>query len=245
MMRLAQLTDCHLHADPAARSRAGFPLRQLESVVAAVRAERPDVVLVSGDISQDETAASYQHAHRVLSTLECPWFWLGGNHDQQELMRDVKVIHDDIDLGAWRLLIVDTCVKGHAHGELGEERLGQLVERLAEDARPTLLAMHHPPLAVGSAWLDEIGLKDRDALWEGLSAFPQVKAILCGHIHQAFAGRQVLEHGEVRVYGCPSTTDQFLAGSEGFAIDEASRPGFRIFDLQGEEWLTWIERIDL
>ncbi|QHC50915.1 phosphodiesterase [Billgrantia tianxiuensis] len=245
MMRLVQLTDCHLHADPKARSRAGFPLRQLESVVEAVRATRPDVVLVTGDISQDETAASYQHAHRVLSTLECPWFWLGGNHDQPGLMEEIRGFHDVIDLANWRLLTVDTWVRGQAHGELGETRLGQLAERLAEDERPTLLAMHHPPLAVGSAWIDEIGLKDRDALWEILSSFPQVRAILCGHIHQAFVGRQALEHGDVLVYGCPSTTDQFLPGSEGFAIDEASRPGYRIFDLRGEEWLTWVERVDL
>ncbi|MGR2739661.1 phosphodiesterase [Billgrantia sp. Q4P2] len=244
-MRLVQISDCHLHADPGARSRAGFPMRQLESVVAAVRAERPDMVIVSGDISQDETAASYQHAHRILSTLECPWFWLGGNHDQQELMRDIKAIHDDIDLANWRLVVADTCVKGHAHGELGEERIGELIGRLEQDERPTLLVMHHPPLTVGSAWLDEIGLRDRDALWQALAPFPQVKAILCGHIHQAFAGRQRLEHGEVMVYGCPSTTDQFLGGSDGFAIDEASRPGYRVFDLSGEAWLTWVERVDL
>ncbi|MGR4067373.1 phosphodiesterase [Halomonas sp. LR3S48] len=244
-MRLVQITDCHLHADPDARSRAGFPLRQLESVVTAVRAEHPDVVIVSGDISQDETAASYQHAHRILSTLDCPWFWLGGNHDQLELMKDIKPIHEDIDLSGWRLLVVETNVKGHAHGELGEERIAALVERLRQDERPTLLVMHHPPLTVGSAWLDEIGLKDRDALWQALAPFPQVKAILCGHIHQAFVGRQRLEHGEVMVYGCPSTTDQFLAGSDDFAIDEASRPGYRILDLRGDEWLTWVERIDL
>lgn len=245
MIRLIQVTDCHLHADPAARSRAGFPLRQLEAVVEAVRAERPDVVLVTGDISQDETAASYQHAHQAFATLACPWFWFGGNHDQPGLMTDIKAIHGDIDLARWRLLTVDSCVRGHAHGELGEERIGQLVERLAEDERPTLLAMHHPPLAVGSAWLDEIGLKDREALWQALAAFPQVKAVLCGHIHQAFTGSQALEHGKVMVYGCPSSTDQFLPGAKDFAIDEASRPGYRIFDLRGDEWLTWVERVVL
>lgn len=244
MMRLVQVSDCHLHADPHARSRAGFPLRQLEAVVEAVRGDRPDAVIVSGDVSQDETAASYQHAHRIFSTFDCPWFWLGGNHDPPGLMEKFQPLHDDIDLGVWRLLTLDTRVAGHAHGELGEQRLGQLVERLADDQRPTLLAMHHPPLAVGSAWVDEIGLKDRETLWQALSSFPQVKVILCGHIHQAFTGRRSLDHGDVMVYGCPSTTDQFLPGSDGFAVDEASRPGYRIIDLHGAEWLTWVERVD-
>ncbi|MBA2779182.1 phosphodiesterase [Billgrantia kenyensis] len=245
MTRLVQLTDCHLHADPAARSRAGFPLRQLEAVVEAVRHERPDLVLVTGDISQDETHASYHNAERVLASLDCPWFWFGGNHDQPGLMRDIRAIHDDIDLGVWRLLIADTCVAGQAHGELGEDRIAALAERLAQDERPTLLAMHHPPLAVGSVWLDEIGLKDSEALWQALMPFTQLKAILCGHIHQAYAGRHSLEEGDVMVYGCPSTTDQFLAGADAFAIDEASRPGYRVLDLHEREWQTWIERVDL
>ncbi|PMR73760.1 metallophosphoesterase [Billgrantia endophytica] len=244
-MRLVQITDCHLHAEPCARSRAGFPLHQLEAVVAAVVTERPDLVLVTGDVSQDETAASYRLAHQALSRLDCPWFWMAGNHDQPGLMEEIRAFHYDIDLNGWRLLAVDTRVSGQAHGEIGQVRLAGLVERLEEDERPTLLAMHHPPLAVGSEWLDAIGLKDREAFWQTLAAYPQVKAVLCGHIHQAFASHQRRVQGEVAVYGTPSTTDQFLPGSVGFAIDEASRPGYRVMDLGADDWLTWVERVDL
>jgi 3',5'-cyclic-AMP phosphodiesterase len=244
-MRLVQITDCHLHADPQARSRAGFPLRQLEAVVERVVGERPDLVVVTGDISQDETAASYEQAHQALSKLGCPWFWLAGNHDEPALMAAVREIHDEVDLNRWRLLVLDTRVSGQAHGEVGPERLGALAQRLEEDERPTLLVMHHPPLAIGSQWLDELGLEDRDALWETLSAYPQVRAILCGHIHQAFCSHQRHARGEVVVYGCPSTTDQFLPGSPGFAIDEASRPGYRVLDLGVDDWVTWVERVDL
>src|SRR5690625_6464560 len=86
-MRLIQITDCHLQADPEARSRCGVPLRQLEAVVAAVRAAQPDAVIVTGDISNDGSVASYQHAWQVFAALECPWFWFGGNHDQPAQMR--------------------------------------------------------------------------------------------------------------------------------------------------------------
>ncbi|MGM0702463.1 MAG: phosphodiesterase [Pseudomonadota bacterium] len=244
-MRVVQITDCHLHADPDARSRAGFPLRQLERVVEAVAGERPDIVLVTGDVSQDETPASYQLAERTLSRLDCPWSWLAGNHDDPELMAAVRECQSEIDLGGWRLLRLDTRVSGQPHGELGDAQLSALGERLAADDRPTLIAMHHPPLAVGSQWLDAIGLVDREALWQTLAAHPQVQVILCGHIHQAFASRQRCGEGRVAVYGCPSTTDQFLAGSAEFAIDEASRPGYRVVDLHGDGWLTWVERVEL
>ncbi|SDK30142.1 phosphodiesterase [Billgrantia gudaonensis] len=244
-MRLVQITDCHLHADPDAPSRAGFPLRQLERVVEAVALERPDVVVVTGDVSQDETAASYRLAEGVLSQLACPWTWLAGNHDDPEPMAAVHESPPEIDLGAWRALLLDTRVRGQPYGELGEVQLARLDERLAADDRPTLIAMHHPPLAVGSQWLDAIGLMDREALWQTLAAHPQVRMILCGHIHQAFASQRRCGEGRVAVYGCPSTTDQFLAGSAEFAIDEASRPGYRVVDLRGDEWLTWVERVDL
>jgi Icc protein len=37
--------------------------------------------------------------------------------------------------------------------------------------------------------------------------------------------------------------DQFLPGAEQFAIDEASRPGYRVVDFNAHEWQTWIERV--
>lgn len=245
MMRLVQISDCHLHADPAARARAGFPLRQLEAVVEAVNRERPDMVLVTGDISNDETVASYRLAAHALGRLAAPWFWLAGNHDDPALMAEARELLDELDIGAWRILMLDTRVSGQAHGELGPERLAHLAARLEEDDRPTLLAMHHPPLPVGSAWIDALGLRDREAFWQALAPFGQVRAILCGHIHQAFASHQRLAAGAVSVLGCPSTTDQFLAHADDFAVDEASRPGYRVLDLGDGEVTTWVARVDL
>ncbi|GAA0561900.1 phosphodiesterase [Halomonas salifodinae] len=244
-MRLVQVTDCHLHADPEARSRTGVPLRQLHRVLEHARRLRPDLLLVTGDVSQDETPASYRHAAEAFSAMECPWFWLPGNHDHGDFMAEARDFHDELDLGAWRLLMLDTRVIGQPHGELGAERLADLASALAMDERPTLVAMHHPPLAIGSAWMDAIGLADGEAFWETLAPHPQVKAVLCGHIHQAFAGARALPEGEVAVYGTPATTDQFLGGSPEFAIDQASRPGYRVIDLDGERLTTWVERVDL
>ncbi|WP_304525977.1 metallophosphoesterase [Halomonas sp. I5-271120] len=244
-MRLVQVTDTHLHADPEARSRTGFPLRQLHAVLEHAQAKRPDVLLVTGDVSQDETLMSYAHAQEAFASLGCPWFWLPGNHDQPELMVEHRELNGEVDLGHWRLLLLDTRVNGQPHGELGQAKLQALAEHLEGDERPTMLVMHHPPVAIGSAWMDAIGLHDREALWQTLAAYGQVRAILCGHIHQAFASRESLAEGEVAVFGCPSTTDQFLGGSPHFAVDEASRPGYRVVDFHGDELTTWIERVDL
>ncbi|BBI73469.2 hypothetical protein HAALTHF_30190n [Vreelandella aquamarina] len=70
---------------------------------------------------------------------------------------------EEVDLEQWRLLLLNTQVVGKPHGELGSAALSALAERLEQDDRPTLIAMHHPPVDVGAAWMDAIGLQDRDA----------------------------------------------------------------------------------
>src|SRR5690554_6196965 len=245
MTRLIQISDCDPHADPGALARAACPRRRLAACVARLLGQGTDRGLLTAGISTDETAASYLLAARNLNRLAAPWFWLPGNHDDAALMAETRELLEELDCGAWRILMLDTTVSGQPHGELGAERLEALSARLEEDDRPTLLAMHHPPLPVGSAWIDALGLKDREAFWQALSAYGQVRAILCGHIHQAFASHQRLAEGEVAVFGCPSTTDQFLAGAETFAIDEASRPGYRVLDLREGDVTTWVERVDI
>lgn len=246
MPRLVQISDCHLCADPEARGRRGVPLRQLEAVVAAVNHERSDLVLVTGDISNDDSAASYALARRTLDTLDAPWEWLPGNHDVLAPMAETRPLNDELTLGQWRLLLLDTHLPGQPHGELDAAALQALDRRLvAERSRPVLIAMHHPPLLVGSAWLDAIGLRRREAFWQTLAPHSHVQAILCGHIHQAFVGHHALEGGEVTVYGCPSTIDPFLPGSEHFAVDPIARPGYRVIDLEEEGLTTRVERVDI
>jgi len=248
-VRLVQISAALLHAVTEAISRAGIPWRQFQQVISAVEAEQPDIVLMTGDISQDESAASYALAVQALATLPCPWYWLPGNHDQLELMTAEQPLHEEVSVGRWRILLLNTQVEGKPHGELGSERLAKLAEQLEQDDRPTLIAMHHPPVDVGAVWMDAIGLQDRDAFWALMSKHPHVNIILFGHTHQAYAEHHRVGEATIDVYGCPAMADQFLPGAEHFTVDEASRPGYRVIDLAwsdalGGEWQSWVERID-
>lgn len=242
-MRIVQITDAHLYADTEARSRAGIPWRQFQQVLSAVTVEQPDIVIFTGDISQDESAASYALAVQAMEALPCPWYWLPGNHDQLALMAAEHPLVDEVDGHPWRFLLLNTRVEGKPYGELGAEGLAALDKALTADDRPTLIAMHHPPVDVGAVWMDAIGLQDRDAFWALLSHHSHVSIILFGHVHQAYAGHHSVGEATIDVYGCPAMADQFLAGAEQFAIDEASRPGYRVIDFVGSEWQTWVERV--
>ncbi|SFU64673.1 phosphodiesterase [Halomonas korlensis] len=243
-MRLVQISDCHLKADASDQAHVSGPLRRLETVIEAVNRECPAQVLVTGDISEDETAASYRLAVATLNRLEAPWVWLAGNHDQPTLMAEQRELPGELNLDDWRVLMPATHVTGQPYGALGAEGLAWLETRLADDPRPTLIAMHHPPVRVGSAWLDAIGLRDSEAFWRVLETHDRVRAIFFGHVHQAYMGYRRLAGGDVAVYGCPSTHRQFLADAATFAIDEALAPGYRVIDLHGKTLDTRVERVD-
>uniref|UniRef100_UPI003458BA1A phosphodiesterase n=1 Tax=Halomonas sp. TaxID=1486246 RepID=UPI003458BA1A len=246
MIRLVQISDCHLYADPSKPSRRGVPARQLSAVVDTVLHDRPDMVLVTGDLSQDESEGSYRLAMDTLQRFQCPWYWIPGNHDDLALMVEHREVEIDIEAAAWRIVQLNTRIEGEVQGRVGEEQLAALSELLADDERPTVIVMHHPPVQVGSVWIDDLGLVDQQAFQEVVGAFPQVKVVLCGHVHQAFHGKINTQHGDIDVFACPSTSDQFLAGSVEFAVDEASRPGYRVLDLSRDgSWQTWVERVEI
>lgn len=60
--------------------------------------------------------------------------------------------------------------------------LGRIVAAAPE--RPTLIAMHHPPVAVGMPDFDAIGLTGREAFGEIVARHPQILGIACGHVHR-------------------------------------------------------------
>ena len=77
-------------------------------------------------------------------------------------------------------------------------------------------------MPVGSAWLDEVGLDDADALLSVLGRHPAVRGVLWGHVHQVYDQ----EHGGVRMMGTPSTCYQFVPGQDLFGLED-SAPGYR------------------
>jgi 3',5'-cyclic AMP phosphodiesterase CpdA len=200
-----QLSDLHL----GAAWPAGDPVRALATAVDAVNAfpARPAAVLVTGDLAEVAAPAAYEAAREELSRLDAPFHVLPGNHDDRALLRGcfdlpgegAEPIQYSLDLGPLRVLALDTVVPGSDGGALDGGRLDWIESELGhQPGRPTLIAMHHPPLQTAVPVWDEIALAgaDRDALGELVAASPQVVGLVAGHLHRTvfsqLAGRPVV-----------------------------------------------------
>jgi len=243
---LVQLTDSHLFAEAGGKLLGMDTAESLQRVVDLVLDEQPriDLMLATGDLSQDGSLASYKRFRQLSERIDAPVRWCPGNHDElapmQEATRGSDMMAPVLDIGAWRVVMLDTLVPGAVFGMLSDEQLA-LLERTLQQApnRPHLVCLHHHPVSIGSRWMDSIGLHNREALFEVLDRFSCVKALLWGHIHQAFDSER---HG-VRLLATPSTGVQFSPGSEDFQVDTLA-PGYRWLRLYADGSLdTGVSRV--
>lgn len=248
-LRVAQLTDMHLYADASRLSKGIQTSKTFQAVLNALAliSPKPDVVLLTGDLSNDETIGSYQNLYRSLAPFAIPTYWIAGNHDLPDVMEPILSQppfsqEKAFQLGNWQFIMLNSRLAQHVEGELSEETLSWLDDQLvAHPLHPTLVALHHPPLLIGSTWMDEIGLQNRDRLFQVLDRHPQVRLVLFGHIHQAFDRWR----NDVRYLGTPSTCVQFIPDCNEFAIDSTQQPGFRLLTLYPDgRFDTTVERIN-
>lgn len=233
-VQLVQLTDLHLLADPDGCLKGVATLASLRATLRAAAADLAGAhaVVLSGDLVQDQPDA-YAHLPPLLTPLGLPVLCIPGNHDlpsalAASLQQAPFQVGGQHDAGRWRILLLDSSVAGQAHGELGGAALAGLALQLHEAAdRHVLIVLHHPPLPLGSAWLDAIGLQDGVALLALLQAHDCVRGVVFGHAHQAYDATL----GTVRLLGTPSTCAQFRPHSAEFALDDQP-PAYRVLQLQ-------------
>ena len=211
---LIQLSDPHIGAswgdgDPVAKFAAA-----IDGVLALERS--PDAVLVSGDLADHAADGEYEELRALLGRIEAPLYVLPGNHDDRDALRrhfgvpgaGGEPVQYAVELGPMRLVVLDTTVPGQDGGRLDDGRLNWLDAELeAAPGVPTVVAMHHPPFAIGIPAWDAIGLPpaDRQRLGEILGRHPHVQRVVAGHVHRAIAaelaGRPVLSVPSTYVQG--------------------------------------------
>src|SRR5262245_66296715 len=90
-VRVIQITDLHLFADPVAQLRGVCPRTRLEAVLAALKPERPiaDRLIITGDLTHDDRRETYVSLRELLSGWIDVLRVIPGNHDDRVAMREV------------------------------------------------------------------------------------------------------------------------------------------------------------
>lgn len=234
MMNILQLTDTHIQSKPDSRLYERSSAETLGNVIEhSLSLGVPfDLVMLTGDLVHDETDEAYALLKQMLSPYQCPLHFIPGNHDHLESMARVldNIPNEGLhycELGDWLLVFLDSQIEGEVAGELSNNTLAKLSKLLERNQnKHTLLAMHHPPVKVNSPWMDDIGLRNGQALLDSLTTQPQVKLLVNGHIHQEFQQ----EIGNITVLGTPATCFQFTPNNSTAEIDSLP-PGYRTIAL--------------
>jgi Icc protein len=232
-VRVVQITDPHLYAEPAGALLGVPTLESLDAVLALVRAEAlpADAVIATGDLVHDGSPAGYARLCARLAGLGCPAYVLPGNHDDPATLRSATheppvISCREARLGHWRLVFLDSTVPGQDGGRLSDAELAALDAALDAGPEHALVCLHHPPLPIGSDWLDGMALANAETLFRVLDRHTSVRGVVFGHIHQPF---ETTRNG-VKLLGTPSTCVQFAAVRPSFRIDPAPA-GYRWLGL--------------
>ncbi len=234
VVRLTHLTDPHLYGGESELLRGIATLPSLQATLSHARRRHdwpPDGLLITGDLVQDDPAG-YGHFRHLFGSLRLPVLCLPGNHDEPEAMRRELdcapfIVGGHVDLGLWRIALLDSTVPGSAGGRLGTQQLAALQSALAgAPERHALVCLHHHPVPMASRWLDHVGLQNADEFLDVIDRHPNVRGIVWGHVHQSY---DALRNG-VRLLATPSTCTQFLPRSAEFALDRLP-PAYRMLEL--------------
>ncbi len=205
-MLIAHLSDPHLCPPGTLYNAILDTTARFAEALAQAASFAPDLMILSGDVTEHGDPESCALARDLLAGAPCPVLAIPGNHDDRETFRaglsglpnliplpTTGPLHSVAE-GPVRVVGLDVTVPGDHHGQVTPDHATWLDAALsAAPDTPTLLVMHQPPFATGMSFVDAYRCFGEDLLAQLLSHHPQVIRILAGHVHRfsltTFAGR--------------------------------------------------------
>ena len=195
MRRLLHITDIHFGRDHQ-------PDRS-EGILRLARKRRPDVVVVSGDVTKRAKPSQFQEARRFVDALGAPAVVVPGNHDVPLFRVWERALlpfgaykrHFDAELEpVWQddeLLIIGV---NTAHGwtftggRVRPRQIERVRRRLEEEAgrRFTIVVQHHQMIPVPAYGKDEVFRRARTMA--RTLAMAGADLVLSGHVHLSYLG---------------------------------------------------------
>jgi 3',5'-cyclic-AMP phosphodiesterase len=199
-MFIVQLTDLHVVESGTLGHNGTDNTQYVADALKRIGAldPKPRAVVLTGDLADHGSVAEYAVLRALLDEIDVPAYPALGNHDNRANFLEVfgnepwlagrgAFVQYRVDLGGLDLLVLDTLLEGKIAGHYCDERLAWLADDLAAHrGRPTLVALHHPPVTGLSQleFFEKGGDWDR-ALLDTLGAYDNIVGIMAGHTHRS------------------------------------------------------------
>ncbi len=243
-MRFVHITDTHIGPTPDYRLHEQRPLATLETLVQRINGLpfQPDFILHNGDVVDTPEESAYELARPVLAKLKAPVYYVMGNHDRPNPMlrvllgKTASVNRFDYftEIDGLGLAVFDTRGPVDPAGTLTPEQFAALRALCKPSGPPLIIAIHHQPVQLDSAWLDDPWTNGLSMPMDCAEAFRQtiapardrIRGVFFGHVHR---GYQVVQDG-ILYCSAPSAVIQFQSWpSQPAAIPaDDELPGFGV-----------------
>jgi len=244
-LRIIHLTDPHIVAQPSAKVDGIDSFTALERILAIIQGDAwmPHLLIITGDLSDDGSAASYQRLRDVLMPLGLPTYCVPGNHDllsemTTHLLGGLIHVTGHVVRDPWQIVLLNSQVPGHGHGSLEHAELAALEAAL--QMRPqhhTLVGLHHGPFPVCP--MPICRLENAEEFLTLVGKHSYIRAIIAGHTHCVVDE----QHNGVRLLVTPSAY-LYVEHPQGVSVPDTQfmelhrldpqRTGFRRLELHAD-----------
>jgi Icc protein len=221
-VRIAHLSDLHCGSPH-------FQADLLERAIEEISASRPDVVVISGDLTTDGYRGEYLLAREFVDRIDCSeLIVVPGNHDS----RNVGYVHFEELFGprastlhkqGVTIVAEDSSEPDLDHGQIGRVRYESIESAFAEPADLRIFVLHHHLLPIPGTGRERNIVYDAGDLLELLLG-SNVNLVLAGHKHVPYAWQ--LENLFVVTTGTVST----------LRLRGHGRPCYNLIEV-GPEWV--------
>jgi len=238
ILNILQITDTHLFSDKSATLHGNCTYHSLSETIDHIissYAGKFDIAFITGDISQDQSLASYALALHQFERLSVPIYWISGNHDDAHKLKAVfntsGVVKQlsKLTTDYWDFVALNTCRPGTDTGYIKNDDFDLFSEKIKESKnanKKIAIIMHHHLYPVDTPLVDECMLQSHENFINLLNETEQIKLIICGHVH----GDYKISNKNHVLETCPATCFQWKQGSS-IESEIENKSGFKIHNF--------------